>query len=122
MKYYTTPIALIFTLFLFVSCKPKTKTELKTVTKKSSSIAKEPKIAQFTIEGMTCAIGCAKTIQTELSELEGVQEAVVDFDTKTAIVSFDATIQSEESIKKTVMAAAGGVTYSVVNMVITKKQ
>jgi copper chaperone CopZ len=57
-----------------------------------------------------------------LSELEGVQKAVVDFDTKNAIVSFDATIQSEESIKKTVMAAAGGATYSVVNMVITKKQ
>jgi Cu+-exporting ATPase len=122
MKYFAPLFTSFLLLILFVSCKPETKTELKTVPKKSSSIAKEPKIAQFTIEGMTCAIGCAKTIQTELSELEGVQEAVVDFDTKKAIVSFDATIQSEESIKKTVMAAAGGATYSVVNMVITKKQ
>lgn len=111
----------IFAFFLIVSCKPETKTQLKTIPKKSNAIAKQPETAQFTIEGMTCAIGCAKTIQTDLSHLEGVQEAVVNFDTKTAIVSFDATIQSGETLKKTVMAAADGATYRVVNMVITKK-
>jgi len=38
--------------------------------------------ASFTISGMTCAIGCAKTIQDELSETDGVQKATVDFDKK----------------------------------------
>jgi copper chaperone CopZ len=38
---------------------------------------------------MTCAVGCAKTIQEDLTQLEGVQKATVDFETKIATVTFD---------------------------------
>jgi copper chaperone CopZ len=37
---------------------------------------------------MTYAVGC-QTIQEELTELDGVQTATVDFDTKLATVTFD---------------------------------
>jgi copper chaperone CopZ len=65
---------------------------------------------------MTCAIGCAKTIQEELSGLEGVQTATVDFEKKLATVSFDKTKQTPESLTKIVQATGDGKTYIVSNM------
>jgi copper chaperone CopZ len=76
--------------------------------------------ATFTIEGMTCAIGCAKTIQDELTDLDGVQKASVDFDKKLATVSFDSSLQTPESLTKLVEATADGKTYKVSNMVAGK--
>ncbi|MBS7785957.1 heavy-metal-associated domain-containing protein [Flavobacterium sp. CYK-55] len=76
--------------------------------------------ATFTIEGMTCAIGCAKTIQDELTDLDGVQKATVDFDKKLATVSFDSSLQTPESLTKLVEATADGKTYKVSNMVAGK--
>lgn len=69
--------------------------------------------ANLSIEGMTCEIGCAKTIEDKLAHLEGVKEAKVDFEGKLATVSFDANKQNLESLKNTVEAVAGGDTYSV---------
>ena len=69
--------------------------------------------ASFTIDGMTCAMGCAKTIENKLAGQEGVGQAVVDFDTKIAIVKFDAEKQSLESLTKTIEGVAGGDSYKV---------
>lgn len=76
--------------------------------------------ASFTIDGMTCAIGCAKTIQEKLSETDGVQKATVDFDKKLATVAYDSSLQSPESITKIVESTADGNTYTVSNMVAVK--
>ena len=109
---------------LFASCKD-SKTEVKTETASTETAAPKVKkeiaaanlqTASFTIEGMTCAIGCAKTIQEELTELDGVQEAKVDFDKKLATVTFDKTIQTPESLTKVVQATGDGKTYKVSNM------
>ena len=109
---------------LFVSCKEKT-SETVTITEKTEATAPKVKkeiaaanlqTASFTVEGMTCAVGCAKTIQEELSDLDGVQKATVDFDKKLATVSFDKTIQTPESLTKVVEATADGKTYKVSNM------
>ena len=67
---------------------------------------------------MTCAMGCAKTIQEDLADLDGVQDAAVDFDTKLATVSFDKTVQTTETLTKVVEAAADGKTYKVKDMKI----
>jgi mercuric ion binding protein len=72
--------------------------------------------ASFTIDGMTCAVGCAKTIEEELSNLEGVEKAAVDFDKKTATVTFDKTIQNPENLTKVVQKTGDGKTYKVSNM------
>ena len=66
------------------------------------------------VEGMTCAIGCAKTIEEELGGLEGVQKATVDFDSKKATVVFDKSIQNQDNLTKVVEATADGKTYKVV--------
>ncbi|GEP49701.1 hypothetical protein FNO01nite_03730 [Flavobacterium noncentrifugens] len=62
---------------------------------------------------MSCAIGCAKTIEKELSEMDGVQKASVDFDSKKAVIDFDATKQTPENFVKVVEATADGKTYKV---------
>ena len=38
---------------------------------------------------MTCAIGCAATIQKKISKMDGVKSATVDFDRKLAMVEYN---------------------------------
>lgn len=121
MKITRTIVALVFVSLLTVSCKKEAQTEEGTVEKDNLAPKKEVVIAaenvqtaSFEIEGMTCAIGCAKTIEEELGSLEGVQKAAVDFDSKKATVVFDKTIQNQESLTKVVEATADGKTYKVV--------
>ncbi|WP_313804878.1 heavy metal-associated domain-containing protein [Flavobacterium sp.] len=71
--------------------------------------------ASFQIEGMTCAMGCAATIEKKITETEGIKEAKVDFESKTATVSFDKTINNEASLTKLVEGVADGKTYKVAN-------
>ena len=110
---------------LFVGCKEKSnETNLKKTAETAAPKVKKEiaaanlQTASFSIEGMTCAMGCAKTIQDDLTELDGVQEAKVDFDTKLATVSFDKTVQTPEKLTKVVEAAADGKTYKVKDMKI----
>lgn len=87
-----------------------------TDSKKEVVAAVKPETASFKIDGMTCAMGCAKTIETKLANMEGVQKATVDFEKKQATVEFDATILTTEKLAKTVEAAADGETYKVSEM------
>jgi Cu+-exporting ATPase len=101
----------------FAGCKqtdnaPKTETGAEVASTESNLPAKM-QTASFSIEGMTCSMGCAKTIEKKLSEMDGVQKAAVDFDKKTATVKFDANKQTPETLVKTVEAAADGKTYKV---------
>jgi mercuric ion binding protein len=123
MNFKKSIVTLILTSVLFVGCKEK---ETDIVSKETAETA-APKVkkeiaaanlqtASFSVEGMTCAVGCAKTIQEDLTELDGVQKATVDFDTKLATVTFDKTVQTPEKLTKVVEAAADGKTYKVSNM------
>ena len=108
-----------FSGLLFTSCKKtesESTTEATAITEKTVAAAVKPETASFNIEGMTCAMGCAKTIEKELAGLDGVQKATVDFETKTATVEFDGTIQSTESLVKVVEATGDGTTYKVDNI------
>jgi len=124
MNFTKSILTITLASLLFVSCKEKTSETVSTTATKETTAPKVKKeiaaanlqTASFTIEGMTCAIGCAKTIQEELSDLDGVQKATVDFDKKLATVSFDKTIQTPESLTKVVEATADGKTYKVSNM------
>lgn len=88
--------------------------------KKEVTVAKNPQKATFQIEGMSCAIGCAKTIEEDISKMDGVQKSSVDFDKKTATIEFDADKIKAEDLVKKAEAAADGVTYKVSNLVVTK--
>lgn len=75
--------------------------------------------ATFQIEGMTCALGCAKMIEGKLAALDGVTEASVDFENKTATVAFDDAKQNAGSITEVVQKLAKGA-YTVDNFKVTE--
>lgn len=89
-------------------------TEAKTAKKEVAAL--KPETASFRIDGMTCAIGCAGTIQKKLSEMNGVQKATVDFDKKEATVEFDAAVLTPENLTKAVETTGDGETYKVSGM------
>ena len=112
--------AIALSSLLFFSCKKtevsQTTTTEKTVKVNSKSVAAKPEMATFTIEGMTCAVGCAKTIQDKLASMDGIQSATVDFDKKFATVEFDASKQTTDLLLKAVQETGDGKTYVVSNM------
>ena len=105
---------------LLFSCKD---TANKTATGNNETAAKneviavvKPETASFKIDGMTCAIGCARTIQQKLSKMNGVQKATVDFDKKEATVEYDAAVLTSEKLTKAVETTGDGETYKVSEM------
>ncbi|RZJ35734.1 MAG: heavy-metal-associated domain-containing protein [Flavobacterium sp.] len=118
MNITKTVLALAVTLALATSCKESASEPATVAASKDVTTAKTEKLetASFSIEGMTCAVGCAKTIEKKLSEMDGVQKATVDFDKKTATVEFDAAKQSPEKLVDAVESTADGKTYKVSNM------
>jgi Cu+-exporting ATPase len=74
----------------------------------------EEAFGKLIIEGMTCAIGCAATIEKNLQKTTGVTFANVDFETKTAWVVYDAKHLNMEAISMVVKAT--GESYSVTKM------
>jgi Cu+-exporting ATPase len=113
-------ILLIFLMLAgLVCCKMNTTTEIKTISVSTDTTKElDPNatydLAEFTIKGMTCEIGCAKTIEKKLSKHKGVKSAQVDFKTETAIVEYDSNKASFESLSETVTAVSE--TYTVENM------
>ena len=123
MNFIKSISALLLASLLFVGCKEKP-TEAGSVSATETGAPKVKKeiatanlqTASFTIKGMTCAIGCAKTIEEELNGLDGVQTATVDFEKELATVSFDKTVLTPEKLTKVVEATADGKSYKVSNM------
>jgi periplasmic mercuric ion binding protein len=66
----------------------------------------------FAVSGMTCEIGCAKTIQSKLSKKEGITDAIVVFTDSIATVSFDSSKTSTKEISSFITGIAGGDAYT----------
>ncbi|WP_299126562.1 heavy metal-associated domain-containing protein [uncultured Winogradskyella sp.] len=98
----------------FTSCKNETKPEVKTVAievdEKDVAKTLDPNASyakvEFGIDGMTCAMGCAKTIEKKMAKMEGVKSAKVDFDKRLAMVEYDEAKVSPESLEETVTSVA----------------
>lgn len=109
----------LFSVVLW-SCKNETTPETKTVEVEKTMAVNDinPNAtlekSEFNINGMTCAIGCAKTIEKKLSEIDGVKSATVDFDKKLAMVEYDKDKVTQISLEKTVTNASDK--YSVTEM------
>lgn len=106
---------------LILSCKKENESEIIKNKQTENNIPADAKLetASLTIDGMTCAVGCAKTIQDELTHTKGVKEAKVDFDSKLATVTFDTNQQDLASLTKTIEAVAGGDAYKVTESKLT---
>ncbi|RAJ25785.1 Cu+-exporting ATPase [Gelidibacter algens] len=116
-------LALLTTLALFtVSCNNNATPEVKTVEMEQPELSSEKQLdpnatyakAEFGIEGMTCAMGCAKTIEKKIARMEGVKSATVDFDNRLAMVEYDNAKVTPSSLEEAVVSVAD--TYSVKDM------
>ena len=123
MTFLKSILTITLASLLFVGCKEKTADANSDATTENESPKVKKEIASanlqtanFSIEGMTCEIGCAKTIEKELNGLDGVQKATIDFEKKSATISFDKTVLKTENISKVVEATGDGKTYKVSNM------
>ncbi len=65
----------------------------------------------LTISGMTCEIGCAKTIQSKLSKKKGVLNAKVIFNDSIVNIEFNANSTSKKDLISFVDGIAGGDLY-----------
>lgn len=70
--------------------------------------------ASFSISGMMCKMGCAKAIENNLSKMEGVQMASVDFETSIATVLYNSSLLKTDDLALTVINT--GDAYTVSNM------
>jgi Cu+-exporting ATPase len=120
MNFLKKTLTAVFLLALVFSCKNEPKTEIISVntTTENTSTELDPNAtyskAEFNIKGMTCEMGCAKTIEKKLARMAGVKSATVDFKNELAMVEYDVAQTNPSSITKTVTSVAG--TYSVENM------
>lgn len=106
--------ALFTIILLLFSCKNEKEPEVKTVevdnsyTKPVSPDDADAKYAkaEFTVNGMTCEIGCAKTIEKKLANTDGVKSAKVDFERKLAMVEYNEAKVSTELLEQTVRSVS----------------
>ncbi len=105
-------VVVLFIAFSLISCKGESKQEIQTKEITDQAVLTENvETINFKIDGMTCAFGCAKMIENKLGNAKGVDSASVDFEKKTAYISFDKTQQSKLGLKKTIEDLIGGDTY-----------
>lgn len=119
MKRLNSILLLTTVVLLALSCKNKTEAEIKTVENGTTenTEAYENQVAnfqdsenyaaaQFTIKGMTCAMGCAKTIEKKLAKMDGMYNAKVDFENELATVEFDAEKIDKDALVSTVSSVS----------------
>ena len=99
MKLKNIIYSLAIACFVAIGCKSEAKKE---VVKENVALA---------ISGMTCEIGCAKTIQSKLLKKEGVLQAKVIFNDSIANIEFDANTTSKKDLIAFVDGIAGGNLY-----------
>ena len=117
MKITKTLALFALTSFLMVSCKNETAETTETAaTEQTQEQPAQLATASFSIEGMSCAVGCANHIEKKLAKLDGVQKAEVDFEAKKATVEYDANKVTPELLTQTVEEAADGKAYKVLDM------
>ncbi len=119
MKTLRNIIAITMMVAFVMACKNDAKPEVKTVETETTEVKElNPDAtyakAEFTVEGMTCAIGCAATIEKKIAKMEGVKSAKVDFDKKLAMVEYDVEKVNADLLVETVKKT--GESYSVKDM------
>lgn len=65
-------------------------------------------VADYAIEGMVCAMGCAKTIEEEVLGMNGVAASLVDYETGKAHFEYDKTQLTEAELITKIESLADG--------------
>lgn len=116
-------LVLLTSLALFsVSCKDSAQPEIRTVEIDQPTTVSDKQLdpnaiyakAEFGIEGMTCQMGCANTIEKKIAKMEGVKSAKVDFGKGLAMVEYDNAKVTPITLEEAVESV--GDAYSVKDM------
>lgn len=78
---------------------------------------KSSKQITMTIEGMVCAVGCAATIEKNLNKTNGIKLAKVDFETKKAVLTFDAELLSTNDITQVILNTSSDYLVTDLNLI-----
>ncbi len=97
MKIQKIVFALALVSFLAVGCKNDAKKEEASKDQKTE-VTTNTKELSLNVSGMTCEIGCAKKIASDLSKKEGVLEANVVFNDSIATVKYDGNITNKADL------------------------
>lgn len=103
MKFGFAALAVVFSI---ASCSETTAQSKESVQEVAKSVE-----MSMSIEGMTCEMGCARAIEVELKNIEGVIDAVVDFKSTTATVNYNPSVTSDKVLVDFVNSYKNG-TYS----------
>ena len=114
MKTLKTISIVAIMVLVFASCKNETQPEVKTVdvevSEKDVAQNLDPNATyakvEFGIDGMTCAVGCAKTIEKKMAKMDGVKSAKVDFDNRLAMVEYDEAKVTPKTLEEAVTKVA----------------
>ncbi|MEB3004728.1 heavy-metal-associated domain-containing protein [Capnocytophaga sp. G2] len=109
-------LIVVFSFFLSNcanSSAPESKQKEK-VSKEEGTTALQTEQITLKIEGMKCPHGCAAMIEKNLKNTQGVKEAEVNFDTKTAVISYDSHKLSIKNLISVIENTNGGDAYTVV--------
>ena len=110
MKTLKNILSTVVLAIVIVACKNTNEPEVKTievgVSEKEVASTLDPNATyakvEFNITGMTCAMGCAKTIEKKMAKMDGVKMAKVDFEKELAMVEFDEAKVTPNSLKEAV--------------------
>lgn len=107
MKKLLVSLAIVFSLGLIVSCgnsESNTSSEVEVVElEKMEVLAENKEAVDMKVEGMVCAMGCAKYIEDKVAALDGVVLSTVDFEKGLAHFEFDKTLTSPEDLEKFIL-------------------
>jgi mercuric ion binding protein len=113
MRTPKTLLVLAFSGLFLLSCKQNQSEVATENNAETEQIAENIQTASFSIEGMHCEFGCAKSIEKKLAKFDGIKSATVDFESKTATVEYNAVTQTPQVIAQFVEGLADGKTYKV---------
>ncbi|NLP57819.1 heavy-metal-associated domain-containing protein [Lutibacter sp. B1] len=109
---------LFFSIFFLISCnEAKKEASPENQKEKKEDIVANYKSVEVDIEGMTCEIGCARTIESKLSKVDGISYSKVSFEDKKGQFTYDANKLSKDDIANKIGEIAGGDLYSVTKTV-----
>ena len=97
-------ITLLSTFSLFMACSSFTEQSAEKTEIKAENVV----VADFAIEGMVCAMGCAKTIEEEVLGMNGVAASSVDYESGKAHFEYDKTQLTEAELIAKIESIADG--------------
>ena len=101
MKKLLVSLVIVFSLTGLFSCSSNASSELEVVEVDNKEVLAENKESvDMKVEGMVCAMGCAKYIEDKVAELDGVTLSAVDFEEGIAHVEFDKTRTNSLDLEK----------------------